>query len=258
MPPLTPQLRSEYNQLFTTCVIREEKFGPVDTTINTILAGRPKYEMIQSQTNVPWYFTGIIHSMESSSGFKTHLHNGDPLTAKTKNVPPGRPKTGTPPFPWEISAIDALQHKKLDRWTDWSIAGLLYQFELYNGFGYRPRGINSPYLWSFSKHYLKGKFVQDGLFNENAVSKQCGAAVLLRRMSERQIAIMGESDPISKIKSVGNTVKFAPKKFSAQAEELQKLLNAVGLTVRVDGLAGRMTSDAFFAISGKFLNGDPR
>jgi len=40
------------------------------------------------------------------SSFKLHLHNGDPLTARTVNVPKGRPKTGQPPFAWGISAKD--------------------------------------------------------------------------------------------------------------------------------------------------------
>ncbi len=42
----------------------------------------------------------------------------------------------------------------------------------------------SPYLWSFSTHYQCGKYVADGRWSETAVSKQCGAAVLLRRLAE--------------------------------------------------------------------------
>ncbi len=256
MATLTPQLESEYKQLFNSAVIKPEKFHEVDRSIQIILANRKRYETIESALKIPWYYTGIIHHLEGSTNFKTHLHNGDPLTAKTVQVPANRPKIGSPPFTWEVSAVDALQLKSLDKWADWSISGILFQFERYNGFGYRPQGINSPYLWSFSNQYNKGKFVQDGVFNPNAVSKQCGAAVLLRRMSEKQIAIMGELDTVSQIKLIGNKVSFAPKKFSAQAEELQKLLNSIGLHVRIDGFAGRMTSDAYFKVSGKFLTGD--
>lgn len=258
MRTLTHQLISEYTQLFNSCKIRPEKFAAVDQSINLILAGRKQYEMVETKIKVPWYFTGIVHCLEGRVNFETHLHNGDPLTARTKNVPSDRPRPGSPPFTWQQSAIDALQIKKLDAWTDWSIPGLLFQFERYNGFGYRPRGINSPYLWSFSNHYVKGKFVQDGIYNENAVSKQTGAAVLLRRLSERQIAVRGELDAISQIKLLGATVPFAPKKFNPKAEELQRLLNSVGLQLRIDGFAGKMTSNAFFQLSGKFLKGDVR
>lgn len=43
-------------------------------------------------------------------------------------------------------------------------------------------GINSPYLWSFSDQWTKGKFVADHKFDPNATSKQCGAAVMLRAL----------------------------------------------------------------------------
>lgn len=258
MPTLTPQLRSEYQQLFDSCVIRPLKFPEIDRCVQTILSKRQSYEAVEAAMNIPWYFVGIVHSLEGSSNLNTHLHNGDPLTARTTHVPKGRPRNGNPPFTWTASAIDALQQKALDQWSDWSIAGMLFQFERYNGFGYRRFGVDSPYLWSYSNHYTKGKFVQDGIFNETAVSKQCGAAVLLRRLGERQIAVTGQLDLISQIKTLGSIVEFAPTKIRTNAEELQKLLNRAGLPVRIDGKAGKMTSDAYFAISGKFLRGDTR
>ena len=258
MPALTQQLASEYQQLFDSCVIKPAKFADVDKCIQLILSKRQHYDAVEEAVSVPWYFVGIVHNLEGACNMKAHLHNGDPLTARTIHVPTGRPKSGSPPFEWSVSAIDALKLKSLESWTDWSIAGLLFQLERYNGFGYRRFGVNSPYLWSYSNHYAKGKFVEDGIFDDRAVSKQCGAAVLLRRMSERQIAVMGELDAISQIKALGATVAFAPKKFNSNAEQLQRLLNRVGLAIRIDGFAGRMTSDAYFSISGKFLRGDTR
>jgi len=53
-------------------------------------------------------------------------------------------------------------------------------------------------------------------------------------------------------------VTYAPAKFSARAEELQKLLNLNGGDVVTDGKAGKITSDAYYAITGVYLNGDPR
>lgn len=258
MLTLTPQLRSEYERLFDSCVIKPIKFSEVDNCIQRILSNRANYEAVEAAVNVPWYFVGIVHLLEASGNLNAHLHNGDPLTERTIHVPAGRPRTGNPPFTWTVSAIDALQQKSLHQWNDWSIAGTLFQLERYNGFGYRRYGVDSPYLWSFSNHYSKGKFVQDGIFNESAVSKQCGAAVLMRRLGERQIAITGRLDLISQIKSLGATVEFAPTKIRANAFELQRLLNRAGLPLRIDGKAGRMTSDAYFSISGKFLSGDNR
>jgi lysozyme family protein len=61
----------------------------------------------------------------------------------------------------------------------------LEQFERSNGLGYRRRGINSPYLWSCTNHYTKGRFVADGKFSPTAVAQYCGAAAMLKRLVER-------------------------------------------------------------------------
>jgi lysozyme family protein len=68
----------------------------------------------------------------------------------------------------------------MDQVTDWSVPHMLYLLEGYNGFGYRRRGLPTPYLWSFSNNYEKGKFVADGHYDPEAVSKQCGAALMLK------------------------------------------------------------------------------
>ena len=258
MPTFNSELRDEYQSLFDSCLINPAKFADVDSCLNRILAGKPQYELVSAKTNIPWYFIGIIHNMECSCSFTTHLHNGDPLTKRTTHVPKGLPKNGDPPFAWTDSAEDALRLKSLDTWSDWTVPGVLFQMERYNGFGYRPRGIHSPYLWSFSNHYTKGKFTADGLFDSNAVSKQIGAAVLLRRMSEKQVAIAGDIDIITQIKKLGEQVVFDPDNFHPEAERLQLMLNKVGQHLRVDGKAGKNTSDAYQRLSGKFLSGDPR
>lgn len=47
----------------------------------------------------------------------------------------GRPRTGNPPFTWEVSAADALSLRGLGRDTERSLAGTLFQIEGYNGWG---------------------------------------------------------------------------------------------------------------------------
>ena len=258
MPAFTPQIQSEYQRLFDSCFIRPDKNAEVDTILEKILKGRPFYEAVEKKLDIPWYFTGIIHCMEGSCNFKVHLHNGDPLTARTVQVPAGRPKKANPPFTCEVSAEDALMMKKFDTETDWTIPAMLFRMEGYNGFGYRKPTINipSPYLWSYSNHYSKGKFIADGKFSPAAVSKQCGAAVLLRRFFEKQIAKQ-IPDRVSLIKQLGRQVNFSGNRFNAKAEELQKLLNANGAFLKVDGKAGRNTSDAYFRVTGEFLPNDP-
>ena len=92
------------------------------------------------------------------------------------------PKAWNPPSDWLTSAVDAIAGEGHAGQQDWSLGRTLWRFEGCKGFGYYPKGINSPYLWSFSNHYTKGKFVCDGVYDPDAVSKQCGAAAMLRAL----------------------------------------------------------------------------
>jgi lysozyme family protein len=182
--PSFDSLKDEYRRLFETCTIPSDKAGVVAFHRSMLLKGRARYEQVAAKVDVPWWFVGIVHAMEGSFNFATHLHNGDPLSARTVQVPKGRPKTGSPPFTWIDSAVDALTFEGFGGATDWSVARALYRWEAYNGWGYRRASvaIPTPYLWSFSNHYTKGKFVRDGVFDRGAVSKQCGAAVMLKAL----------------------------------------------------------------------------
>ena len=177
-------LRRDYESAFAECVIRPDRLGSVNWHLQMLEANRARYEAAGRAHGIPWWFIGGLHMLESGFIFNRHLHNGDPLSARTVRVPAGRPARGGPGFTWEESAADALAFKELDRWSDWSVAGALYQWERYNGFGYRRHhpAVATPYLWSFSNQYGKGKYVADGRFDPDAVSQQCGAATLLRAL----------------------------------------------------------------------------
>ncbi len=255
---LTEELKDDYSQLFDTCIIKPAQASLVEAVIKKILDNKNRYQSVGNVLGIPWYFIAVIHNMESSLNFKCHLHNGDPLTARTVHVPAGRPSQGNPPFTWEESAMDSLRLQKLDAWKDWSLSGLLFKLEAYNGFGYRTKHpeVLSPYLWSFSNHYTSGKFVADGRWSDTAVSNQCGAAVLLRRLAERQ-EITFPNEPLI-FKDEEPVLKFSNKKIP-YSEELQTFLNKFpGVYVKVDGIPGKRTSDAFKKVTGYFLMDDPR
>ena len=132
---------------------------------------------------IPPEFIACLYMRESDMDFKGHLHNGDPLTARTVNVPAGRPKADPKngsSYTFEESAIDALIYEGFDKWTDWSVAGVIYCFEKYNGWGYLRRGKVSPYVWSGSTIYQSGKFTSDGVYNDSVVDKQMGAGMLYK------------------------------------------------------------------------------
>ena len=178
-------LKDEYARLFSTAEIRPEHQETVGWFRTMITKSRDRYEGVSRSTGVPWYFIGVIHALESSCNFRAHLHNGDfPLSARTRQVPSHRPSVWLPPSDWESSARDALRLLGFTGQQDWGLERTLYRLEAFNGLGYRSYGVASPYLWSFSNHYDRGKFVSDGKWSSSARSQQCGAAVMLKLLND--------------------------------------------------------------------------
>jgi lysozyme family protein len=195
-----------YHNLWLAMDIRPEKDAAITRDAQRILANKDRYQAVEKKTGVPWFLIGCLHDLEGGMNFYTHLHNGDPLTARTVHVPAGRPLPPLqPPFKWEDSAVDALKMRRLDQIKVWSIERMLFEAEGYNGWGYQSRGINSPYDWAGSDNYDRGKFVSDGVFSATAVSQQIGVGPLLAKLSSLDVSVRlySEVDTLS----VGQVVK---------------------------------------------------
>lgn len=279
--PLTDDLRQQYQSLFTSCVVNPAELNAVNRVISRIMPNQGRYQSVAGPLGIPWYFVAVVHNMECGLNFNQHLHNGDPLTARTVHVPAGRPPNGSPPFTWEQSAADALTFQGFANLTDWSLPVILYRLEAYNGFGYRKLTppINTPYLWSFSNQYTSGKYTADGEFDPNAVSTQCGAAVILFQMAQNgtvnftsaaagvsasALAPTPTPPPAPAMNAdqlaaqFDNAVTFSDNQASDLARSLQRALNTFpGIHLGVDGVPGRQTSDAYQQVTGHFLPGDP-
>jgi lysozyme family protein len=185
-------LKPEYERLFANCKVLDERLFNVRALVNRVFAQRLRYEAVGRPLGTPWWIIGAIHAMESELNFRTHLHNGDPLTQRTVQVPSGRPKEGNPPFTWEVSATDALKLHGFHAWRDWSVAGALYKAEEYNGWGVRrfhAASGPSAYLWSHTNQYLGGKYVKDRIWSATAKSQQPGVAAMLRLMVDRGLIV---------------------------------------------------------------------
>src|SRR6185503_1942949 len=225
---------------------------------------------------------GMIHEMEGGLNFATHLHNGDPLTHRTVQVPAGRPPNGLPPFQWEESAIDALTLEGFAAVKLWTIERIAYQLEAYNGWGYRSRntGVNTPYLWSATNNYQKGKFVRDGVFDPNAVSGQIGAMALLRRLIDIEgVNVPAEEDvPLPDAPTPPTEPYLAKQPYPGAVVRLnhpdpavvmllQQRLNQLGcwskidakgkaVPLDVDGDFGRLTASAVKLFQARSLDSD--
>jgi hypothetical protein len=84
--------------------------------------------------------------------------------------------------------------------TIWEI---LHFAQAWNGFGYETGAgratipaSTSPFLWSFSQHYVSGKYAADGFFRRDLVDEQCGVAVILHALAEMGVVSFGEDGAV--------------------------------------------------------------
>ena len=189
---------SPYADMYLQAVVKPEKLFEVQGIVKKINEGKSKYEDVAATlgNGIHWWFIGVVHFMEAGLFYpnhsRYHLHCGDTLTGRTTHIPKGRPKanpgngkfppSSSNPYSWKESALDALSFMGYDKIKDWSIENCLNLFEKYNGLGYKKRGLPSPYLWSYTQYYVKGKYTLDGKYDPEAVSKQSGVAAILKVM----------------------------------------------------------------------------
>ena len=174
--------KAGYRGMYARMVVEPRHESALDSIVKRILARKADYQKVEEAIGTPWQFVAAIHYRESDLDFKTHLHNGDSLNARTHHVPAGRPLKGNPPFEWFESAIDALEERGLDKVKDWSVERMGYEGEGYNGTGYETHGENSPYVWAWSNLQQVGKYDSDGHFNKTMTDTQCGIMPIIQRL----------------------------------------------------------------------------
>jgi hypothetical protein len=188
---------------------------------------------------------------ESSCNFAGVLHNGEHIIGtgrQTSLVPAGRGPFDT----WEEAAIDALGEpphnmRLIKAWTSERVC---YEAEKYNGFGYRGRG-PSPYVWSGTTVYSRGKYVADGVYDSQHRDAQLGVwpmyiraldlageASLRRRSSKLQLLAKVRS----LVKWLGTTVTgfFSLENLTGVKEWLgvgQSIFDAKTLVIVLAGVA---------------------
>jgi len=179
---------------FDTAVLSSDPshLSELNGIADTIIKNMNVYKLVEQAKKIPWYVIGALHAREANSDFKTHLANGDPLTARTVHVPAGRPvappQSGHLPYTWFESACDAFNGEWMPPGMLFDKANILAFCEHYNGWGgYERHGVNSPYLWSYTNHYTMGYYIHDNVFSATAVNKQPGCAAIFLTLKKRGI-----------------------------------------------------------------------
>jgi len=183
MPNFTfDQLKAGYTPLWDGIQVTNKVAA--NREAKKIIDNKVVYKAIEKQTGVPWFCIGIIHTREAGSvdvgRWLCCLHNGEKIIGtgrKTRLVPADRGPFAT----FEEAAADALKGYK---GTKWSVEFLAYTLEKFNGFGYRSKGIPSPYLWGATNKQKRGKYVSDGVYDPNTMDSQVGGMAILKSMMD--------------------------------------------------------------------------
>ena len=181
-PRCNREMTARLERLWNTIEVRPQYQKQVSAASDMVMNGIGKYREVQDTVNIPWQIIGVIDKMEGNCDPLAVLHNGERIVGtnrKTTLVPAGR----GPFTSWSDAAIDAIGLEGMrPAGFRFDVANALYYLTSYNGWGYENKGINTPYLWSYTNHYSKGKYVSDGKYDANAVSKQCGAVPILKAL----------------------------------------------------------------------------
>ena len=188
MTAFTDAYAAAAERLFATMTITDP--ARIDAAARRILRIKPTLLQVAARTGIPWPWLGAVLEREASCSTRCHMHNGDPLAARTVNVPAGRlPAPAAPPFGFLDSAFDALcTLKGLHRVAAWPIGRQAYEAERYNGWGYRNKSIRSPYLWGGTDQQQPGKYVRDHVWDPRVVDPQPGVMPLIKRVLELDAA----------------------------------------------------------------------
>ena len=188
-----PSVLQNYNRLYRTMYIKKWKKS-FKKSAAKIKRHKYRYLRVEKATGVPWYMVAVIHNMEASLNFKKNMLNGEPLNRVTRRHPKGHGPWKT----WEASAVEAMQRLKRKFGIKshakqiLSPAKIACILESYNGWGYfnYHQDVLTPYLWSGTNHYTKGKYVEkkkyyffgqyETDFDSSRVSLQRGAMPLIK------------------------------------------------------------------------------
>lgn len=179
----------DYLDLYTKCLMTSDsnQIAQIEHVVSLALLNQDLYQTVSKTSNIPWPLIAAIHFRESNQKFNCHLHNGDPLSARTVHAPAGRPLTGSAPFSWTESAIDALS--EVWRPILWDIPSCLGFLEHYNGLGYQKHRVNTPYLWDFTDQYTSGLYASDGIFEPELKESRPGCVAILHYLEKGGISL---------------------------------------------------------------------
>ncbi|RYZ44681.1 MAG: hypothetical protein EOO72_05650, partial [Myxococcaceae bacterium] len=141
---------------------------------------------VARKADLPPALVAGIWYREASLKDGVYLHNGQELGKTTTIVPKG---VFFRKDQFVDAAVDALRKHSKDQkalglnYNSTDMGAIASYAEAYNGFGYRNKGVTTPYAFAGTDQYKGGMYVKDGDFKANVYDKRLGVmAVALEYM----------------------------------------------------------------------------
>lgn len=167
-------------------LVRPECERMLALTAERLLRDKTTWLDLQKESTVPAAALMALAEREMSGNLHCYLGNGQRLTMRTTLVPKGRGPFPDTPAGFVAGAMDALTLDGLVHVAamagGWSEARFCYESELWNGFGYRARGIPSPYVYGGTTVQRPGKFIRDGVYSSSVMDPQLGTLAIVEEL----------------------------------------------------------------------------
>lgn len=239
-------LEPEIAALCARATIRLERAATLRAAANRLLRDKATYLAVEKVTGVPAAAVMALAEREMAGRLDRYLGNGQPLSQRTTIVPIGRG-----PFDSFVAGcVDAFRIHQLDKVAaspgGWTAPRFCFETEAWNGFGYRMRGLPSPYVFGGTAVQRLGKFVRDGVFDPNHMDEQLGTLAIVEAIVEID-PTLAFFDLAPAPASSGAVLEVSPPPVidGTDAEWLQISLNILrvpGTPLRIDGSYGRNTA----------------
>ncbi|MBZ4421262.1 peptidoglycan-binding protein [Myxococcus sp. RHSTA-1-4] len=144
---------------------------------------RRQIDEIARKADLPPALVAGIWYREASFRDGVYLHNGDPLGTPTTHVPKG---IFFRKDQFVEAAVHALREKRSTQkelnlhYNSTDLGAMATYAEAYNGYGYRNKGVTSPYSFAGTDQYRGGMYVADGKYSASTYDRRLGIVAIAK------------------------------------------------------------------------------